>query len=94
MPWEAESTPHNNVIKLKDHFEWADDIAKEVVDHRSQVRYGIMWWLDEQFMSPDQLWNHVNTKRLEIANIGIQPVVAHKNVIPLYPAHLELDKVS
>lgn len=84
MSWEAENISADNVIKLRDHFEWADEVALEVVEESSKVRYWIMWWLDEQFMSPDQLWNHVNTKRLEIANINIPPVVENKNVIPLH----------
>ena len=83
MSWEAEKTLSDNVVKLRDHFEWAEDIAQEVVEESSKVRYGIMWWIGEQFMSPDELWNHVNTKRMEIANIGDHTVVENKNVIPL-----------
>lgn len=94
MSSEVEHTLSKNVIKLRDHFEWADEMAIEVVEESSKVRYGIMWWLDEQFMSPDQLWNHVNTKRLEIANIGIAPVVANKNVIPLHATVWKIERAA
>ena len=79
----AQETSPDNIIKLKDHFETAEDLQAEVEEETLKLRYGILGRLDEWLMNAEQLSECVNAKRLEVANQAKPQVVENSNVIPM-----------